>query len=144
MSKTEQGQDGQAPEAAVPLYFSRTYDETMSLLLEARNCVMRSGDQLGPSARARLAFSRESMRLTTRLTSVMAWLLAQRAVGEGEMTREEAASDNHRLTARELCLDTADAEDSALLPQDLVQLLDRSHALYSRVARLDAQVRAQA
>lgn len=144
MDDTQQGQDGQAPAAAVPLYFSRTYDETMSLLLDARNCVMRSGDQVAPSARARLAFSRESMRLTTRLTSVMAWLLAQRAVGEGEMTRQEAASDAHKLTARDLCLETADADDSALLPQDLQQLLDRSHALYSRVARLDARARAEA
>ena len=143
MNETQQGQDGQAPASAVPLYFSRTYDETMSLLLEARNCVMRSGEQLATTARARLAFSRESMRLTTRLTSVMAWLLAQRAVGEGEMTRQEA-SDAHKLTARDLCLETADADDSALLPPDLQQLLDRSHALYSRVARLDAQVRAQA
>ena len=144
MVEDTSGQDGQAAAAAPPLYFSRTYDETLDLLHQARNCILRHGDGPALSTHARLAFSRESMRLTTRLTSVMAWLLAQRAMHEGELTGAQAASEAHALTARDLCLAGADPEEMALLPDDLRSLMDVSLALYARVARLDNQVRESA
>ncbi|MEZ5669909.1 MAG: DUF1465 family protein [Alphaproteobacteria bacterium] len=143
MAEDASGQEGPTIPRTAPLYFSRTYDETLGLLHEARSCIMRHGDGPALSIRARLTFSKETMRLTTRLTSVMAWLLAQRAVHEGEIERKRAG-DEHALTARELCLEDGDAEDKALLPADLQILLDRSHSLYARVARLDDQVRASA
>lgn len=141
MINDHSGQDGPASIAAVPLYFKRTYDETMSLLHEARNCIMRHSDEQSPTVAAQLAFSRETMRLTTRLTSVMAWLLAQRAVHAGEITPQHAASKAHELTARDLCLAICEPEDHAALPGDLQTLMDRSLALYARIARLDEQVR---
>ena len=36
---------------------------------------------------AALAYAVESMRLTTRLMQIASWLLLQRAVNEGELTR---------------------------------------------------------
>lgn len=138
------GQDGPPPKAVAPLYFSRTYDETMSLLHDARSCIVRLNDEPGMSVAERLTFSRETMRLTTRLTSVMAWLLAQRAVLAGEMTAQHAASEAHELTARDMCLAEASEKDTALLPREVQILMQKSLSLYARVARLEDQFRRSA
>ncbi len=54
--------------------------------------------------RPALAYATESMRLTTRLMQVASWLLLQRAVNEGELTRNQALTERHRvkLTRQEL------------------------------------------
>jgi regulator of CtrA degradation len=72
----------------------------------------------------------------------MAWLLAQRAVHAGELARDEALADPQPLAALEICMDDGEAEAQALPPR-LVKLLDRSHHLYVRVARLDELARRQ-
>ena len=119
-------------------FFGKTYGEAMSLLVEARNYLTylepldRAG--LGPLDRLRLCC--ETMRLTARLTQIMAWLLAQRAVHAGEITHDEALADPHTLAELEVCMSDSDI-DEALLPPRLVRLLDRSQHLYVRVARLD-------
>ena len=46
---------------------------------------------------AALAYSTESMRLTTRLMQVASWLLLQRAVNEGELTSSEAQAERVRV-----------------------------------------------
>ena len=60
-------------------FFNRTYDETMALLIEARNYIAynEQSDQRGLAPQVRLQVSYESLRVTSRLTQVMAWLLAQ-------------------------------------------------------------------
>ena len=64
------------------------------------------------------------------------WLLIQRAVQDGEMTPEDAASDRYRLGAREICM--GKREDGVdLLPKKLLDLLERSESLYRRISRLD-------
>ncbi len=127
------------------VFFRRTYDETMTLLVEARDYL-----SLGePFERARLASSDrlkancEAMRITSRLTQVMAWLLVQRAVAEGEMTLVEAVQEPHRLSGQAVCHVT-DAFPETPLPNALRSLLDRSYALYIRVERLDRMVAARA
>lgn len=131
--------------AKTPAFFNRTYDETMALLEEARFYIADGSrteiEALPPEARLR--FARESMRITSRLSQVMAWLLAQKAVHAGEISRAEAAGEDYALAAHEVC-EAADPELSEGLPTHLCSLLDRSYALYVRVARLDAMVRAQA
>src|SRR3954447_19679899 len=44
-----------------------------------------------------IAYASESMRLTTRLMQLAAWLLLQRAVNEGDMTLAQAQTDKHRV-----------------------------------------------
>ena len=77
-------------------FFGRTYDEALALLHEARNYVIAS--QLRhlhvTQPTDRLMLCCEAMRLTARLTHVMAWLLAQKAVHAGEITLAEAAADD--------------------------------------------------
>jgi regulator of CtrA degradation len=46
---------------------------------------------------ATLAYSTESMRLTTRLMQIASWLLMQRAVNEGEMSPDQARSEKNKV-----------------------------------------------
>ena len=82
-------------------FFSRVFDETLTLLTAARDyftyAYPAAERGLAPSERMRL--SCESMRITARLSQVMAWLLAQRAAFAGEISREEAASARFSLGA---------------------------------------------
>jgi regulator of CtrA degradation len=119
-------------------FFNRTYDETMALLVEAREYVAfrEKLDRETRAIRTRLAMSCEAMRVTSRLTQVMAWLLVQKAVHAGELSHAEAAEDHRRLSGHGVCMDTRMAEIDDL-PDRLRSLLERSYRLYERVARLD-------
>ena len=123
-------------------FFGRTYDEAMGLLVEARNYViaddLRHPETIRPADR--LILCCETMRLTARLTHVMAWLLAQKAVHAGEITLAEAAAEPFALGGSTTCLD--EHPGIATLGDDwLIGLLDRSRRLYIRVSRLDEMVR---
>ena len=85
---------------------------------------------------AALAYASESMRLTTRLMQIASWLLVQRAVNEGEMTRAEAAADHERTR---LAWDTTSRPDNdvAGLPTGLLALNAASLRLQARIAHLD-------
>lgn len=129
--------------AAIHL-LNKTYDEALALLVAAR-------DYMGyavPSARPglepaqRLRVSCESMRVTARLSHVMAWLLAQKAVQAGELTARDAA-EAYRLTEDDICLLESETGFEEL-PLGLRDLLHKSRALYVRVTRLDALVRQSA
>jgi regulator of CtrA degradation len=123
-------------------FFNRTFDETMALLIEARNYIAynEAADQRGLPPQVRLQVSYESLRVTSRLTQVMAWLLAQKAVHAGELTPRQVATDEYALSGGDVCTDPSGPENEEL-PSGLRSLLERSHKLYMRVARLDEQVR---
>jgi regulator of CtrA degradation len=118
--------------------FDRTFEEGMSLVEEcARYLDGRGRDESRSlSRRAALVYAGESMRVTTRLMQAASWLLVQRAVHEGDMSAEDAASDRYRLGAREICFGRRE-DDIAGLPVKLLELLDRSESLYRRIARFD-------
>jgi regulator of CtrA degradation len=86
-----------------------------------------------------LAYASESMRLTTRLMQLASWLLLQRAVNEGELTQEQAASEKRkvRLSAQE---PTSSPEVFSRLPERLRELVGQSHLLQERVLRLDKMI----
>ena len=44
-----------------------------------------------------LTYATESMRLTTRLMQLASWLLLQRAVNEGEMSRDQAKQEKNKV-----------------------------------------------
>lgn len=120
-----------------PVFFDRTFDETMTLLTEAQGYLAHSvaADRGSLTLLDSLRLSCEISRLTTRLCEVMAWLLVQKAVYAGELTDEEAAAEERRLANRSVCLD--DAADAGEVPSRLEALLDRSRRLYVRVSNLD-------
>lgn len=116
----------------------------MALLVEARNYIAfhEASDHRNLPPHVRLQVSYESMRVTSRLTQAMAWLLAQKAVHAGELTMAQAASEEYALAGGEICSDPS-GSDNEDLPSGLRGLLERSHQLYTRVARLDEMVRVQ-
>src|SRR5579859_4357569 len=123
-------------------FFSRTYDEALDLVEAARSYLsMREPiDRRALAVPERLRLCSETMRMTARLTQIMAWLLSQRAVHAGELSRAEALSDQQVLTEVDVCM-ARDERQWHGLPQRLVALLDQSHRLYIRVARLDELAR---
>ena len=124
-----------------PVFFRRTYDEAFNLMIEARD-YLRASDRIERERAgvvAALRLSAEAMRVTARLTQVMAWLMTQRAVMDGEITLEEALAEANLLSGTLACLDDSYAEDAAL-PGHLRRLLERSLSLYRRIARLEQQI----
>jgi regulator of CtrA degradation len=123
---------------AASALFERTFDEGMAMVEEtARYLDGRGRDESKSlSRKAALIYAGESMRVTTRLMQAASWLLIQRAVQEGDMTPDDAASDRYRLGAREICMGHR-VEGVDALPKKLIELLERSESLYARIARLD-------
>jgi regulator of CtrA degradation len=122
-------------------YFDTTFEEAMALTREARDYLayQEKVDLANLSPVGRMAASCESMRMTARMTQVIAWLLVQKAVHAGDLTREEAKAPPFRLSGQEICDDDTPLAAEPL-PERLADLLGRSHHLYRRVARLDAML----
>jgi regulator of CtrA degradation len=118
--------------------FDRTFDEGMSLVEETARYLDGRGREESRELprKAALLYAGESMRVTTRLMQAASWLLVQRAVREGDMDAEDAASDRYRLGSKEICFGGKD-DGIDLLPGALQDLLARSDNLYRRIARLD-------
>jgi regulator of CtrA degradation len=120
-------------------FLDRTYDEALALTRAARGCIAAglAAPLAGAPSASALTASLEAMRLTVRITQIMAWCLAQKAIFAGEMTRDSATVARFSLGARELCLGGGESAGDQWLPKSLRALLAQSHALYVRVLRLD-------
>ncbi|MCC3244103.1 DUF1465 family protein [Methylocystis sp. WRRC1] len=118
--------------------FGAMFREGMGLVEEAAAYLDGPGREEAkslPRAEA-LAYAAESMRLTTRLMQIASWLLLQRAVNQGELTRTQAASDRHRVKLHQQEL--ASAPDLFnRLPQRLRDLSLHSLRLQARIIHLD-------
>lgn len=123
-------------------FFDKTYEEAQQLLIEARDYIATEEKadlaELLPGDRLRL--SRETCRLTSRITNIMSWFFARKAVLAGEITPYEAMEPPYVLERDEIL---ADGDPAAYedLPEMLMELMERSHRLYIRVVRLDEMVR---
>ncbi|WOJ89081.1 DUF1465 family protein [Methylocapsa polymorpha] len=85
---------------------------------------------------AALGYAVESMRLTTRLMQIASWLLLQRAVNEGELSRAEASAEKRRIRLTKL--DPLSNDDVLVqLPVRLRELVDMSRRLQARIVHLD-------
>ena len=114
------------------------YTDAMLLADEVRGYF----DEIGRETRDRLdpfdrvLFSCESLKATTRLMHVIAWLLTQRAVEVGELTAERA-----REPARQLGEPVwSDADALARLPDGARLHVEASIELHRRAARLEAKL----
>jgi regulator of CtrA degradation len=112
------------------------YSEAMLLADEARS-YFDAGVAEGDAARLnpfdRVLFSCESLKVTTRLMHVIAWLLTQRAVEAGELAADSARAPQRRLGQR------VESDGAALerLPDGARALVAATTELYRRVERLD-------
>ena len=118
-----------------PKLVDSLYVEAMLLADEARAYFDRNGrdDRMALDPLLRVGFSVESLKVTTRLMHVIAWLLTQRAVEAGELTPAQGRAKTRRLGDAPLS-DDAVVEK---LPEGAVHLVKASQELFARVSRLD-------
>ncbi len=130
---------------AAPLAFSSSaFSDAIGLLHETRDHLLAGQEAtqnaLTGAPTTRLRINAEYSRVASRLAHVVAWLMAQKAVQSGEATWSTALAAQPPLASVATCLEQfANPDDE--LPDDLRDLLARSHELYTRVARLDEQAR---
>lgn len=111
------------------------YLDAMVLADEARSYFDDYGrsdrDALAPGER--IAFSCESIKVTTRLMHVIAWLLTQRAVEAGELSAAAARDPSRRLGPAPETTGAA----LAAMPWSARGLIRASIDIHRRVAALD-------
>jgi regulator of CtrA degradation len=111
------------------------YTEAMLLADEARSYFDDAGrdERATLEPFARVGFACESLKVTTRIMHIVAWLLTQRAIETGEIASREGHRPERRL---------GNAQDSDpvvvnALPPSAKKLINSSADLYARVKRLD-------
>lgn len=111
------------------------YVEAMLLADEARAYFDRNGrdERMALDPLVRVGFSCESLKVTTRLMHIIAWLLTQRAVEAGELTAAQARRPARRLGEAV----ESDTELLGQLPDTAAQLIQATTDLYARIQRLD-------
>ena len=118
-----------------PKLIGSLYTEAMVLADEARSYFDRQGreerDTLDPILR--VGFACESLKVTTRLMHIIAWLLTQRAVEAGELSPREARRPARRLGEAP----ESDEAVVAKLPDAARSIVEASRELFARVERLD-------
>lgn len=82
-------------------------------------------------------YATESMRLTTRLMQLASWLLLQRAVNEGEITRENARAEKEKVKFSATPSQRG-GPGYDQLPPTLRDFIDKGDRLFERVMQLDA------
>lgn len=122
------------------LFMPALFHETMDMIFDSYEYfqIQDAIDDGQTPSYLRHIISNEMSRITMRLTSVMAWLMARKAVSAGQLTDEEA-SEAYRIDGVEHCMEI-NPEVEAILPEYLTELLGKSYALYERVWRLDCQI----
>jgi len=111
------------------------YTEAMLLADEARSYFDDAGrderSTLHPFAR--VGFACESLKVTTRIMHIVAWLLTQRAIESGEIAIRAGRRPERRLG------NAQDSDPAVLeqLPEAARKLITSSADLYARVRRID-------
>jgi regulator of CtrA degradation len=122
--------------ALTPKLIDSLYCEAMLLADEARAYFdeLGRGDRLSLDPLVRVGFSCESLKVTTRLMHIIAWLLTQRALAAGELTRDQARTPDRQLG------EAVESDQDLLekLPDAALRLIRSSRDLYERVRRIEA------
>ena len=123
-----------------PKVLGALYTEAMLLADEARSYFDR--DQMAGrlSPEISVAFSCESLKVTTRLMHSIAWLLNQKALRAGELSQDEAESE-----ARSLGYSPASDEYQVeRFPSEAQALIAASEDLYLRLQRISNKILSEA
>ncbi|MGV8831359.1 MAG: DUF1465 family protein [Devosia sp.] len=118
--------------------FDLLYREGMTLIEDVASYL--DGDGRGDSRilsrEASLLYATESMRLTTRLMQLASWLLLQRAVNEGEITKENARSEKEKVKFSATPSQRG-GPGYEQLPDVLRDYIDKGDRLFDRVMQFD-------
>lgn len=120
--------------------------ETLRQITAARQTIVWiEGDfePLGDNI-SRLDVVRDCTRVTARLTSVLSWLLIQRAVAAGEIALDDERACRPLFGVGDARVDPRQpfAENGGR-PQAVSHMLSESAALFARIARLDGSRESQ-
>ena len=111
------------------------YTEAMLLADEARSYFDDVGrnDRAGLEPFARVGFACESLKVTTRIMHIVAWLLTQRAIESGEILLGDGRRPERRLGH------AGDSDPAVVeqLPDSAQRLIHASADLYARIKRID-------
>ena len=124
------------PQARItPRLIDSLYTEAMLLADEARAYFDEAGrdDRQTLEPFARVGFACESLKVTTRIMHIVAWLLTQRAVESGELNAVAGRRPERRLGH------ASDSDPLVIgeLPPATRRLVTSSTDLYARIRRLD-------
>ena len=128
--------DLSAPEARItPRLVDALYTEAMVLADEARAYFdnVGKGERLLLDPFVRVGFACESLKVTTRIMHIVAWLLTQRAIETGELHQVEGRRPERRLGHATI----SDPKVIEQMPPAAQRLIHASSDLYARVQRLD-------
>ena len=129
--------EGSEQARLTPRLVESLYTEAMLLADEARAYFDREGrderGQLDPFVR--VGFACESLKVTTRIMHIVAWLLTQRALESGELGHSSGRRPERRLGQAS----ESDQAVVAQLPPSAQRLVGASADLYARVKRLDEE-----
>lgn len=124
--------------------FDLLYREGMGLIEEVAAYLDGDGrsDSRILGREASFLYATESMRLTTRLMQLASWLLLQRAVNEGEITKENARSEKEKVKFSATPSERG-GPGYEHLPDVLRNFIDKGDRLFDRVMQYDALERAK-
>jgi regulator of CtrA degradation len=128
--------DDKGQEARItPRLIDSLYTEAMILADEARAYFDEAGrdDRQSLEPFARVGFACESLKVTTRIMHIVAWLLTQKAVETGEINSTAGRRPERRLGHA----NDSDGQVVEQLPEAAQRLINASTDLYSRIQRLD-------
>jgi regulator of CtrA degradation len=118
-----------------PRVIDSLYVEAMVLADEARAYFDSAGrdDRLSLDPKVRIGFACESLKVTTRLMQIVAWLMTRRAIAAGELPAQAGSSPERRLG------DAPESDEAVLplLPESALALIRSSQELYDRIRRID-------
>jgi regulator of CtrA degradation len=119
-------------------FIDRLHDEALSLLVASRELAMETtyADSRDDEPAERLSVALASLHLTAFVADAVAWTLAQKALAAGQISEQEAASDQWAPSPL-----TFDDDASPSLPPPLIELIERARLFQRRVATLHAQQR---
>ena len=124
------------PEARItPRLVDALYTEAMVLADEARAYFddVGKGERLLLEPFARVGFACESLKVTTRIMHIVAWLLTQRAIETGELHQVEGRRPERRLGHAT----TSEPTVIEQMPPAAQRLIHASSDLYARLQRLE-------
>lgn len=118
--------------------FDTLYREGMTLIEDVASYLDGEGrgDSRILSREASFIYATESMRLTTRLMQLASWLLLQRAVNEGEITKENARSEKEKVRFSATPSERG-GPGYDQLPPVLRDFIDKGDRLFDRVMQFD-------
>ena len=111
------------------------YTEAMLLADEARSYFDDVGrdDRAALVPFARVGFACESLKVTTRIMHIVAWLLTQRAIESGEIPLRSRRRPERKLGHAQ----DSDPAVVEQLPEAAQRLINASADLYARIKRID-------